>query len=158
MSTPNSTHTTPNSTNVTSTHTTSTNTTSTNTTSTHTSSDCRSSPWGTQIPEVDAGTVLSALDDDGCRRILEEVASESLTAPEISSRCDIPQSTTYRKVERLADAGLLEESIRIRSSGKHATEYRKSFDDVTVSVPGDGGIQLEITAGGPSESVVAIGR
>ena len=140
---PNSTHTTLN---------------STNTTSTHTSPDRRRSTWGPQIPEVDAGTVLSALDDDGCRRIIEEVASESLTAPEISSRCDIPQSTTYRKVERLADAGLLEESIRIRSSGKHATEYRKSFDDVTVSVPGDGGIELEITAVEPSESVVAIGR
>lgn len=149
MSTPNSTHTTLNSTNATS---------PTNANSPQATTDRHRPDWNRQTPEVDADTVLSALDDDGCRRILEAVATESMTAPEISTRCDIPQSTTYRKVERLADAGLLEESIRIRSSGKHATEYRKSFDDVTVSVPADGGIQLEITASGPSESVVAIGR
>lgn len=101
----------------------------------------------TGSPDEDAnpGAVLDALHDVDCRRILEAVSEEAMTALELADACDIPSSTMYRKVEKLREADLVEERIRISSSGKHATEYRKAFEDVTLTVPDDGDIRIEIT-------------
>ncbi len=93
---------------------------------------------------VDPNAVLTALEDDACRSILEAAQSEPLTATELSERCDVPTSTAYRKVEQLADAGLLESQIRINTTGKHATEYRTCVDNIVVSF-GDDGIGVELT-------------
>ncbi|WP_049922649.1 winged helix-turn-helix domain-containing protein [Halopiger djelfimassiliensis] len=101
--------------------------------------------WPTDETPADPQTVLAALDDDACRAILEATSDESLTATELSEQCDIPMSTAYRKVEKLADADLVEERVRINTSGKHATEYRKCFDDVVVSVADGGHIEIEMT-------------
>lgn len=94
---------------------------------------------------ADAQAVLGALNDADCRTILEATREESLTATELSERCSIPSSTVYRKVEELAEVGLLEERIRINTSSKHATEYRRCFDAVAVSV-GGGDLVVEVTA------------
>ncbi|EMA31083.1 helix-turn-helix domain-containing protein [Halobiforma nitratireducens] len=102
--------------------------------------------WLTEEETVDTDAVLSALDDDACRAILEATSEEALTATELSEQCDIPTSTAYRKVEKLTDAGLVTEQVRINTSGKHATEYRTCFDDVVVSLA-DGGVELELTNG-----------
>ena len=93
---------------------------------------------------IDPQAVLAALDDDACRSILEATAETALTATELSEECDIPMSTAYRKVEMLTEADLVAEQVRINTSGKHATEYRKNFDDVLVSVA-DGGVEVELT-------------
>jgi DNA-binding transcriptional ArsR family regulator len=82
-------------------------------------------------PSVD--DVLDALADDDARRIVSAL-SEPKTASELSEECDIPLSTTYRKLERLTDASLLSESTDIRRDGQHTTRYAVSFETVTVSV------------------------
>ncbi|QWC18501.1 helix-turn-helix domain-containing protein [Halorubrum sp. 2020YC2] len=86
-------------------------------------------------PSVDE--VLDALADDAARRIVAAL-TEPKTASELSEECDIPLSTTYRKLEKLTDASLLSESTDIRRDGQHTTRYSVSFDAVTVSVD-DGG-------------------
>ncbi|WP_049889168.1 winged helix-turn-helix domain-containing protein [Natronolimnohabitans innermongolicus] len=101
--------------------------------------------WPATENAVDAQAVLSALDDDACRAILEATTEESLTATEVSEQCNIPMSTAYRKVEMLTEADLVEERVRINTSGKHATEYRKCFEDVRVSIE-DGDVAIEMTA------------
>lgn len=82
-------------------------------------------------PSVD--DVLDALADDDARRIVSAL-SEPKTASELSEECDIPLSTTYRKLERLTDASLLSESTDIRRDGQHTTRYAVSFETVTVSI------------------------
>ncbi|ELZ56229.1 MULTISPECIES: ArsR/SmtB family transcription factor [Halorubrum] len=82
-------------------------------------------------PSVDE--VLDALADDAARRIVAAL-TEPKTASELSEECDIPLSTTYRKLEMLTDASLLSESTDIRRDGQHTTRYSVSFDAVTVSV------------------------
>lgn len=77
--------------------------------------------------------VLDALADDDARRIVSAL-SEPKTASELSEECDIPLSTTYRKLERLTEASLLSESTDIRRDGQHTTRYSVSFETVTVSV------------------------
>ncbi|WP_424013286.1 ArsR/SmtB family transcription factor [Halorubrum xinjiangense] len=86
-------------------------------------------------PSVDE--VLDALADDAARRIVAAL-TEPKTASELSEECDIPLSTTYRKLEKLTDASLLSESTDIRRDGQHTTRYSVSFDAVTVTVD-DGG-------------------
>jgi DNA-binding transcriptional ArsR family regulator len=91
--------------------------------------------------------LLTAFNDDDCRRILEAVADsdDCLTAAEISERCDVPLSTTYRKLELLTEAALLDEQLQIRRSGRHTSEYALGIDDVRISVGLEGGIALEVS-------------
>ena len=96
-------------------------------------------------PAVDA--VLDALADEAARRIIAAL-SEPKTASDLSEECDIPLSTTYRKLETLTDASLLEESTDIRRDGQHTTRYSVSFETVTVSVnqtEGDRAFAVEFT-------------
>lgn len=101
--------------------------------------------WATDDDQAAPETVLAALEDDACRVILGATAEDALTATELSERCEIPMSTAYRKVEMLAEADLVDERVRINTTGKHATEYRTSFDDVVVSIA-DGGLEIEIAS------------
>ena len=86
--------------------------------------------------------LLSALADSDCRSILGATADDALSAKEVAERCDVPLSTTYRKLERLTAADLLEERLRIRRSGKHTSEYVCPVDDVHVPLTGDKDIAL----------------
>jgi len=92
-------------------------------------------------PAVD--DVLDALADDAARRIVTAL-SEPKTASDLSEECDIPLSTTYRKLETLTDASLLEESTDIRRDGQHTTRYAVAFETVTVSVDDDGGRAFDV--------------
>lgn len=84
------------------------------------------------------GDLLAALEDEDCRALLQAAAGEALSASELSEACDLPLSTTYRKVDTLTETGLLEERLRISSSGKHTSEYALRVEGVHVSLAGDG--------------------
>lgn len=90
-------------------------------------------------------TVLDALDDPDCRAILDATSDETLTAKELSASCDIPLSTVYRKVDTLAETGLLEERTRIRASGSHTSEYARLVEDIHVSIDDDCGLSLGLS-------------
>lgn len=97
----------------------------------------------TRATTPDIQSLLGALDDDDCRCILSAVDDDALTAGELSEVCDLPRSTTYRKLDLLAESGLLEERTRIRSSGHHTSEYVRAYDDLVVGFD-DGGITVEL--------------
>lgn len=90
-------------------------------------------------------TYFAALEDADCRAIMDATSEETLSAAELSEECDLPLSTTYRKIDKLVDADLLEERIRIRKSGKHTSEYVLGVDDLVVSVESSGGMTLRVT-------------
>ena len=77
--------------------------------------------------------VLDALADDDARKIIAAL-SEPKTASDLSEECDIPLSTTYRKLETLTETSLLEESTDIRRDGQHTTRYSVAIETVTVSI------------------------
>ncbi len=95
---------------------------------------------------ADCETVLAALEDPDCRALLEATTDEALTASELTERCDVPRSTTYRKLEQLTEAGLLEERVRLSTDGKHASEYRRAVDDVTISLGESDGVAVGISS------------
>lgn len=101
---------------------------------------------------IDTTAALDALDDPDCRALLEATVEGALTASELVDECGVPRSTTYRKVERLVEASLLEERVRIGSDGEHASEYRRAFEDVVVSVSASEGVEVEISQPTPGEA------
>lgn len=88
--------------------------------------------------------IFDALCDADCREILEATDGNPLSASEISAVCDLPLSTAYRKLDRLTKVDLLAEGIRLRSSGKHTSEYVCRVDEVRVSMCEDGGFELVV--------------
>ncbi|WP_224449598.1 winged helix-turn-helix domain-containing protein [Haloprofundus salilacus] len=88
--------------------------------------------------------VLDALDDPDCRTIVRQL-DDAMTARQLSNACDIPLSTTYRKLERLTDASLLEEQTEIRSDGHHTTRYWVSFQSVEIGLDEKREFEVTIT-------------
>jgi DNA-binding transcriptional ArsR family regulator len=84
----------------------------------------------------DLQDVLDALDDPDCREFVRAL-DEPMTASELSDACDVPLSTTYRKLELLTEASLLGERTEIRTDGQHTTRYAVEFEEVRVVVDDD---------------------
>lgn len=99
---------------------------------------------------ADVGLLLEALDDADCRAIIEETDREALSASELSDACGLPLSTTYRKIDKLTEAGLLEEEIRISTVGKHTSEYSLRIRTIQLSLGAEVSVSLELAdpAGG----------
>lgn len=77
---------------------------------------------------------FSLIADDDARAILAAAAAEPVTVPELVDRCGVPTSTAYRKTRRLVDAGLLEEGIEERESGKNPSEYVSRIMEFVVDL------------------------
>jgi DNA-binding transcriptional ArsR family regulator len=78
----------------------------------------------------DLQDILDALDDEGCRAIIEAL-DEPLTAKEISEESGVPMSTTYRELDLLTDAA------RLQQDGHHTTEYEVAFEEVVIQLDED---------------------
>jgi DNA-binding transcriptional ArsR family regulator len=88
-------------------------------------------------------SVLDALDDADARAIIRALV-EPMTASELSDECDIPLSTTYRKLDLLTDADLLVEGTEIRSDGHHTTTYEVTFDEVRIELTDDRTLDVDV--------------
>lgn len=88
--------------------------------------------------------VLDALDDPDCRTIVKRL-TEPMTASEISEVTDVPLSTTYRKLELLTEASILEERTEIREGGHHTTNYVLDFESVRIALSEDREFEVSIT-------------
>jgi len=89
--------------------------------------------------------VLDALHDPDCRTVLDATSETSLSARELSDACDLPLSTTYRKLDTLTEVGLLDERTRLCPDGKHASEYVRRVESVDVDVDGEDGFVLTVS-------------
>ncbi len=99
-------------------------------------------PFADDDPELES--ILEALHDEDCRKIVA-VLSEPMTADKIADAADIPLSTTYRKLDKLTEASLLEEGVEIRSDGQHASRYVVSFDEVAIGLSEDNEFDVDIS-------------
>lgn len=96
-----------------------------------------------QKTEVDTDALLTALQDEDCRAIVQAVEDEALSASELAETCDLPTSTTYRKLDTLTDAALLDERLRLSASGSHEREYVPGHVDLTISVGSGATVDVE---------------
>lgn len=98
------------------------------------------------VPAVES--VFEALADPDCRVLLDEL-DEPRTAAEVADRCDLPQTSTYRKLEALSEAALVAEQTEIRRDGHHATTYVRDFAGITVAYD-DGDYDVAVLADEPA--------
>lgn len=89
-------------------------------------------PFGAE-EQPDIQTILDALEDADCRAILEHL-EEPMTAQEISDVGSIPLSTTYRKLDLLSEASLVDEITEIRGDGHHTTRYTIDFQSLNIAL------------------------
>ena len=100
-------------------------------------------PFGEEAaPELQE--VLDALEDPDCRTIVQRL-DEPRTARELSEGCDMALSTTYRKLELLSNASLVDERTKIRPGGHHTTQYAVDFQAVRISLDADLAFELEVS-------------
>lgn len=106
-------------------------------------------------PSLEA--VLDALDDEACRDIIKAL-EDPMTASEISNATDVPLSTTYRKLEQLDEASLLEAQTEIRDDGHHTTRYRQAVDAVLIDLDDDREFEVAISrpARSPEERLATL--
>ena len=98
-------------------------------------------PFAKTGPDLD--DLFGALDDDTCRTIIRHM-EDPMTAREISEACDVPLSTTYRKLDLLSEASLVDELTEIRRDGQHTTRYALDFTEVRVLLDSDRSLVTEI--------------
>ncbi len=87
--------------------------------------------------DADLSEIVSLIDDEHVRVILAETSAEPLSAGDLSDRCGVSQPAIYRRVDRLVEAGLLDEQTRLRSDGHHDTVYMAALERFELVV-GDG--------------------
>lgn len=97
----------------------------------------------TVTTEPDLGTVLGLFEDEYARAILAATSDEPMTVGELTDRIDAAPATLYRRVERLVDAGFLEEGTRVRSDGHHESTYEATVVGLHVTLEG-GSYEFEI--------------
>lgn len=102
--------------------------------------------------------LLLAIDDSDCRAILGAIDGESKAVKKLSEECDVPLSTTYRKLDLLSEASLLEEQVEIRADGQHTTRYVVAFDEVRIALDEDRAIEVAIKrrSGTPEERLSSL--
>jgi len=81
----------------------------------------------------DLQAVLDALDDLDCRMIVKRL-EEPMSANEVAEATGVPLSTTYRKLDVLTEASILEERTEIREGGHHTTKYVLDFEAVRIEL------------------------
>ncbi|MFC7058746.1 winged helix-turn-helix domain-containing protein [Halovenus salina] len=93
-------------------------------------------------PELEP--LVDALHDEDCRKIVA-VLSEPMTADEVADTTEIPLSTTYRKLDKLTEASLVEEGVEIRPDGQHVNRYVVAFEEVSFALAEDNEFEVDIS-------------
>lgn len=97
-----------------------------------------------ELDVVDASALLNQLDDDVNRCFLNLMSIDWYTAQELTDVCGTPLSTTYRKLNRLDTIGVLEQRIRVSSSGKHPEEFRCKPVVLTLQMGQASGLEMNV--------------
>jgi len=86
----------------------------------------------TSSEEAEFDTVIGVLDDAGCRAIVSAL-EEPMTVEEIAETTDQPLSTTYRKLDRLDEASLVND-VSSGPRGQGCSRYITDFDRIVVEL------------------------
>ncbi|WP_226483308.1 helix-turn-helix domain-containing protein [Natrinema amylolyticum] len=103
-------------------------------------------PYAEQDSEIDCDPyrIMELLNDDDARAVYLYV-EEPATVRDIVEALDLPQSTAYRKVENLREAGLISR-LNERSRTGTPAHYVQAMDRVSVTY--DDPLRIECTFSG----------
>ncbi|MCU4924934.1 helix-turn-helix domain-containing protein [Halobacteria archaeon AArc-dxtr1] len=99
-------------------------------------------PSTNRSPDVEP--VVAVLDDGACRTIIAAL-ERPMTVSEIAEAAELPLSTTYKKLDTLAEAELVREIDRY-DAGRHRTaRYVTDFDEIAIDLASDRTFRVRIT-------------
>jgi len=79
--------------------------------------------------------ILESIGDEDKKRILLTTAQEPKITYDILKKCNIPQTSGYRKINSLIDSGLLYQSeYVIGNDGKKISKYLSTFSNLKINV------------------------
>lgn len=84
--------------------------------------------------EVPPEEVFALLDDEYARALLVRLAEQPMTAHRLHEATDASLATVYRRLDALADCGLVAERTRLDEDGNHYAVYEASLDELRVSL------------------------
>ncbi|MDG5759794.1 helix-turn-helix domain-containing protein [Natronococcus sp. A-GB1] len=87
--------------------------------------------------------VFGVLTDDDCRAIIATL-EEPRTVAETAEEIDRPLSTTYRKLDRLTEAGLVRETVGVGRSRSRKSRYVADFDRVAIGLDDDRSLRVDV--------------
>lgn len=82
--------------------------------------------------------ITQLLEDDCVQTILEQTLDEPMSAAELTDRCPASRATVYRRLDDLADRGLVTERTAPDADGHHRTVYAAALDRVVIDLTDDG--------------------
>ncbi|MBX0323035.1 helix-turn-helix domain-containing protein [Halomicroarcula sp. F13] len=91
----------------------------------------------------DQQAMFEALADSDCRSILATL-DDPLPAKRVADVCELPLTSTYRKLEQLSDAALVAEGTEVRADGHHETTYVRDCTGVFVALDGDDSFDVDV--------------
>lgn len=94
------------------------------------------SPVGAAEEPGQLTAVLDALGDSTCRILLRALHESEvpMTVQELSTAVDVSLTSTYRKLDRLSEAGLVEERDEVDVDGHRRARYRPNVDQIVVRI------------------------
>ncbi|WP_222918333.1 transcriptional regulator [Natrinema sp. SYSU A 869] len=87
--------------------------------------------------------VMGALDDEACQEIIA-VLEEPMTVEDIAEATDHPLSTTYRKLDCLTEAGLVENAVGVRKGRHRKSRYVANLDEISIDLDDDNELRVDI--------------
>ncbi|WP_241432368.1 winged helix-turn-helix domain-containing protein [Halogeometricum borinquense] len=87
-------------------------------------------------PEISA--IAGVIDDQCSRCILVQAHEQYMSVSELADRCNVSESTIYRRLDPLREHGLISERKRPEADGHHFTEFRTNLDRLSIQITADG--------------------
>lgn len=90
--------------------------------------------------------VFEALGDATCRTILRALRQneQAMTVQELATIADVSLTSTYRKLEKLDEAGLVTEHDELDEDGHRRSRYRSEIDQIEVTLATDGDVAVSL--------------
>ena len=82
--------------------------------------------------------ILESFGEDDKKKIMSTLSHDAMIISEIIEKCDIAQTSGYRKINSLIDDGLLVPSGFVSTAdGKKVTKYRSIFNNIRIEIVKD---------------------
>lgn len=88
--------------------------------------------------DASAEELLALFGDEYACNILTSLEEGSKPARALAEDCGMSRPTVYRRLDRLADAGLIDERLQYAPDGNHRKEFYLAVSAVTFDVSTDG--------------------
>lgn len=96
------------------------------------------------MPEDESlADLFALLDDEYARAILAATSQRPMSAPTLAEVCDASRPTVYRRIDRLKDHDLVDETIEPDGDGHHRRVYAARFGGLSVELV-DGEFRLSV--------------